>query len=267
MPNRPIMANELRLTFFGTAAGFPTPVRPRTTAIGLWRGTSLYLFDAGDGVAGQFAQAGISLEALRAVFITHLHADHVGGLPLLIQWLQLNRRTAPLPIHLPDASLEGVRDYLHLLYLWPMSQFPVDLLPVTRGVVHDDNGVRVTAIHSRHLEGGESSRAKAGERVESQAFSYLVGVEGKTIYFSGDLAEPEEAAEQADRVDLAVVELAHFTAEELGAAFSASNLPRLALTHINDGFEPFEDEIPGRVRAAGFDGDIVVATDGMEMEL
>jgi len=253
------MTGNLRLTFFGTAAGFPTPVRPKTTSIGLWRRRSLYLFDAGDSIAADFAQRAIPLDALRAVFITHLHVDHIGGLPLLIQYLQLNERTAPLRIYLPDASLEGVSDYLRLLYLWPMAQFPLELRPVSGGTAYEDD--------THHLEGGEPQRAKAGERAESQAFSYLVAVDGKTIYYSGDLAGPEEAAKQADSVDLAVVELAHFTAEELGAALSASSLPRLALTHINDDFEPFEDQIPDLVRSAGYAGEILLMKNGDEITL
>jgi ribonuclease BN (tRNA processing enzyme) len=259
------MRHQVNLTFFGSAAGFPTKARPHTTSVGLWRGSSLHLFDAGDGVAAQLARMDIQPNALREIFLTHFHADHVGGLPMLIQWLQLNERAAPLPIYVPDASLPGLRDFLHLLYLYPLADFDLTLLPVRAGLTHDTDGLSVTALPSHHLEPGAERRAERGERADSQALSYLVRAEGKTIYLSGDLAGPEEAAKQADSADVAVVELAHFTAEELGAALSATALPRLVLTHISDDFEPFEEEIPARVRAAGFQGDVVVVKDGDEV--
>ena len=248
------MPNDLRLTFFGTAAGFPTVVRHHTTSIGLWRGEGLYLFDAGDGAAGQFACMGITPDAARAIFITHLHADHVSGLAELVQWMQLNRRRSPLFIYVPEHSLVGLRDYLRLVHLYPMEQFPLDFRPVVTGTVYQDSGLEVTALHSHHIEGG-------------QAFSYFVAANSKTIYFSGDLGGPEEAAKQAESAEIAVVELAHFTAEELGAALSASGLLRLIVTHINDDFEPFEDEIPTRIRSMGFDGEITIARDGDEFPL
>ncbi|MFB3883203.1 MAG: MBL fold metallo-hydrolase [Armatimonadota bacterium] len=266
-PNNLPMSNNLRLTFFGTSAGFPTAVRHHTTTIGLWRGgnhptpsevegtgDALYLFDCGDGAAGQFACLGIPPDAVRALFITHLHADHVGGLAALLQWMQLNRRTAPLTIYAPAHSIPGLQDYLRLVYLFPMDRFPLEFRPVSTGTVHQETGLEVAALHSHHLEG-------------SEAFSYLVSADSKTIYFSGDLGGPEEAAKQADGVEVAVVELAHFTAEELGAALSASGLLRLIITHINDDFEPFEDEIPQRLRSMGFEGEIIIATDGLEVDL
>ncbi len=261
------MSQALRITFLGTAAGFPTKRRPHTTAIGLWRGSSLYLFDAGDGVAAQFAAMGIHPDALRAVFITHLHADHVGGLAMLVQWHQMNGRRARLPIYVPEQSLAGLKGYLHFVYLYPLTDFEIEFRPVSGGIAHREDSLEVTAVHSHHLEPGEPRRAEAGMRADSQAVSYLIAVDNKMIYISGDIASPDEAAKHAGGADFAIVELAHFTPEEVGAALAASRISRLVLTHIKDEYEAIEHEIPTRIQAAGFESKVIVATDGMEVEL
>jgi ribonuclease BN (tRNA processing enzyme) len=89
----------------------------------------------------------------------------------------------------------------------------------------------------------------------------------RTVYLSGDIAEPAEAAQQGARADIAVVELAHFEPEELGAALSGSGVKCLVLTHLLASLEPIEAEIPDRVVAGGYEGEIVVAHDGMDLEL
>jgi len=256
------------LTFFGSAAGFPTQKRPRTTAIGLWRNAGLYLFDAGDGVAAEFATRRLSTETLRSVFVTHTHADHTGGLPLLLQWHQLNRRSAPLAFHLPAEEVALFQQTLSLYYKFPADLgFDFQVRPVAAGPAYRDDELSVEAVPNRHLAPAAERLRQMGIHRECQSFSYRVDLEDKKLLLSGDLAGPAEATDRVEGIDLAVIELAHFQAEDLGAALRGTGLPRLVVTHINDDFEPFEEEIPDRIRAAGFEGDICVAKDGDEIAL
>ena len=260
------MAKHNVLTFFGSAAGFPTEKRPRTTAIGLWRSGSLYLFDAGEGVTAEFPKRGLSTETLRSVFVTHTHADHTGGLPMLVQWHQLNQRNAPLTFHLPAEEVALFQQTLSLFYKFPADLgFDFQVRPVQAGPVYRDDELSVEAVPNRHLAAAAERLRQMGIDRECQSFSYRVEFENRKLLFSGDLAGPGEAADRVDGIDLAVIELAHFEAEELGAALRGTGLPRLIVTHINDDFEPFEEDIPDRIRAAGFEGDVSVARDGDEV--
>ena len=240
------MPKQLTLVIFGSAAGYPTKRRPHTTAIGLWRGDGLYLFDAGAGIAQQFAAHDIDADATRAIFLIYIHADHVGGLAPLIQAVQLNKRTQPLPLYVPNRSWDGIRDYLYLV---------------------GEADLTVTAVPSYHLLPSEARRRELGARTESQAFSYVIAVDGKRVYLSGDIDSPDEAAKHGAGADVAVVEIAHFEPEALGEALTGSGISRLVVTHVLESLEPHEADLPGRINAAGFEGDVVVATDGLEMEI
>jgi ribonuclease BN (tRNA processing enzyme) len=256
-----------RVTIFGSAAGLPTRER-RNTAIGLWRDEELYLIDAGEPVAAQFAVREVPLEALRAVFITHTHIDHLGGLPMLLQWLQLNGRQGPLSLFLPAEAVSAFREFLELCFLYPdLLGFDRELRPVAPGKVYDRDGLTVEAFSNLHLIGQAERLRREGKGRTGQSFSFLATMDGKRILFSGDMAKASEITELAGRADLAIVEMAHFTPEELGEALAVTELPRVVLNHIIHTLEPEEKTLPARLKAAGFGGKVIVARDGTELEV
>jgi ribonuclease BN (tRNA processing enzyme) len=79
---------EMSICFLGTGAGQPSRLRS-TTATLLRLGGTAYLFDAGEGVQRQlqFTMSG-KLKLVQKIFITHLHGDHIFGLPGLLLGIQ-----------------------------------------------------------------------------------------------------------------------------------------------------------------------------------
>lgn len=70
----------MRLVFLGTGATRPTG-RRNTAAIALDLGESILLFDCGEGTQRQLASTDLQLDAIKNIFLTHLHGDHILGLP------------------------------------------------------------------------------------------------------------------------------------------------------------------------------------------
>ena len=87
------------LVLLGTA-GAPMPVAGRGgIASALVVGDRVFVIDCGRGAPSAFVDAGLDFRCLDAVFVTHLHADHVGDLPgmLLYPWGVRTGPHGPLP--------------------------------------------------------------------------------------------------------------------------------------------------------------------------
>ena len=91
---------SIAVTILGSSSAKPTADRhPSAQAVNV--NEQYYLMDAGEGVQQQLVRAGINPLKLRAVFISHLHGDHVYGLLPLISTLGLYGKRTPLPIYAP----------------------------------------------------------------------------------------------------------------------------------------------------------------------
>src|SRR6478672_6072175 len=91
-------AQDIRVTLLGT--GSPAPVMNRFgPSILVEAGAHKFVFDAGRGALQRLAQLKVSWRDVDAVFLTHLHSDHVVGFPdlWLAGWLT-SGRDVPLPV-------------------------------------------------------------------------------------------------------------------------------------------------------------------------
>lgn len=95
------------LIFLGTSSGVPTKNR-NVTAIALResQGGRWYLIDCGEATQHQILHTTLSVNALEAIFITHVHGDHCYGLPGLIASAAMHGRREPLKIIAPSGVQE-----------------------------------------------------------------------------------------------------------------------------------------------------------------
>ena len=104
---------SIAVTILGNSSAKPTVTgHPSAQVVNI--NEQLFLVDAGEGVQRQMARCGISALKLRAVFISHLHGDHLYGLFPLLSTLGLYGRRTPLRIYAPRPFGEMLECFLRL---------------------------------------------------------------------------------------------------------------------------------------------------------
>src|SRR5512136_2727132 len=113
---------SLTVTFLGTGGSVPTPDRG-LPAVLIQRDGEHFLFDCGEGVQKQMIIAKTGFNKDMKVFITHMHGDHVLGLPGLMQTMALLDRQKPLDIYGPPGItqfLENIRETVQFVLTYPV---------------------------------------------------------------------------------------------------------------------------------------------------
>jgi ribonuclease Z len=136
----------IRVTFLGTAAARPTVAR-NVSALTVQREGDLWLVDCGEGTQRQMMRFGTGF-ALRGIFVTHLHGDHVLGLSGLLRTLALQSREEPLPIWGPPGSRATLEEIVHLG--GRLTAFPVPVSELSPGDAVELGEYAVEAFAVRH---------------------------------------------------------------------------------------------------------------------
>jgi ribonuclease Z len=104
----------VQVTFLGTSSGVPTRARNvSAVALRLPQRSELWLFDCGEGTQHQFQRSELRVSQLRRIFITHMHGDHIYGLPGLMASLGMSGQCEGLSLYGPDPLRQYLEGVLH----------------------------------------------------------------------------------------------------------------------------------------------------------
>ncbi len=138
----------MQITFLGTGGSIPTPKRG-LSAVAIRRKNELLMFDCGEGTQRQMIKAGVGFHRKAKIFVTHMHGDHVLGLPGLLQTMSLLGRTNELEIYGPQGIKEFV-EAINQTVRFTLT-FPVKISETDEGMVCEEKEYAVTAIQSGHM--------------------------------------------------------------------------------------------------------------------
>ncbi|MBT0721988.1 ribonuclease Z [Rosenbergiella collisarenosi] len=230
----------MHLTFLGTCAGAPSLHRNVTSiALTFSPKGETWLFDCGEATQHQFMRTALKPGRLEKIFITHLHGDHIFGLPGLLTSRSMSSIVTPLTIYGPKGLKTFIDTALQISGSWV--DFPLTIVEVEPGIVDENDEFRVIAqpldhaitcfgyrveqkdlpgrldqdllkaddipagVWLQHLKRGKDVRLPDGRELSAQR--YLgPGKKGKVVTLLGDTAPCENAILLAQDADILVHE-------------------------------------------------------------
>lgn len=216
------------------------------------------LIDCGASAMISIRRFGVDPNRISAILLSHLHADHFGGLPAFILDGQLvSRRERPLVICGPQGLTHRLQELMEAHF--PGSsraerKFPVEIVELTPEAAtgFGTSDATVTGHEVRHPSGTPS-------------LALRIVFAGKTIAYTGDTEWVDALLPACRNADLLIAESYffdrkvrfHLDYETLRSKLAAIAARRVVLTHMS----------PDMLSRRGEVGDCLVADDGFEVFL
>ncbi len=236
--------NEFKILFCGTGSPNRSPDRGQPCTALIANG-KLFLFDAGEGAIGKLVEYDAPINELEAVFITHLHSDHMSGIAEVLHNTWLFGRTEDNNVIGPPGTeklLDGIK-----------KAYEDDIYERVR-TVGEENELRgnnvFTGAKDIIVEGGNADIVYEKDGLVIKAFEvyhpdwpyaygYRIEHQGKVIVISGDTAPSEGIKRYAKDADILIHEalnaeiFSHFgkQLDEIGGLLTSDRLERIAKVH------------------------------------
>jgi len=230
---------SMQVIFLGTAASVPTVARALPSVV-VKRKNEVLMFDCGEGVQRQMIKAGVGFHKKMKVFVSHMHGDHVLGLPGVLQTMSLLDRERKLEVYGPNgikAFIEAIQQTVQFVLTFPVEIYEIE----NEGVVCEEKEYFVQAVQTDHvipslafaliekprpgrfnperakalgvpegplwstLQHGKKVKASTGKMVRPEQ---VVGAHrpGRKIVYSGDTRHTKSLVDLAEKADLLIHE-------------------------------------------------------------
>lgn len=252
----------MRLVTVGTGTVVPDSSRA-SACHWLEHGDTRIMIDCGAGALQSLARCRLDWGALDHLFISHFHADHIGEIPSLIFALRhalAEPRTAPLGIWGPAGTRRLFETWADALGRWLVEPgFAVSFNELSPGQPTSVSGLTVDCASTPHTEESLALRVASGSAILG-----YTGDTGPSDALPGFFAGVDLLLAECSLPDELALDL-HLTPTSLARMASAAAVPRLAVTHVYPQLQG--QDIPALIRGAGYGGKIIIAEDGLVVDV
>ena len=252
----------MKITVVGSGTVVPRLERRQSCVVVRASGQML-VFDLGSGALRGMLRSGLDPLSVDRIFFTHFHPDHtVDVVPLLfaINYGAPEKRTLPLYLTGPEPFLRFWGSVMEVWGAWMAGDYAtlVSELPQECQSPIDLAGCRLSWAPAEH---------------RSESIAYRLDDEGGALVYTGDTDYSQTVVELARGAHTLLIECSfpdhtpvpgHLTPSGVARIASETGVRRVVLTHIYPAAEDLDlvTEV-GR----GFEGEILVAEDGLEFEI
>jgi ribonuclease BN (tRNA processing enzyme) len=247
----------MKVTVIGCGDAFGAGSRLQTS-FHVRAANSTFLIDCGATTLIGMHRLGLDSGEIDAVFVSHLHGDHFGGLPwLLIDAKYVTHRTRPLVITGPkgiEQRFNAVAEGLYPNCIQLERKFELVFVEYEERSPLDVGGVNVTPFEVYHPSG-------------APPYALRFDLDGKVLSFTGDTGWVDVLCEVAHDADLFISECfqydvtlpIHLDYKTIDAHYEKLGAKRVLLTHMGEAMV----EESAKVNTDRY----VIAEDGMSFEL
>ena len=263
--------------------------RAGTCYVLLLDGVARILLDAGPGAFARLGEAHLNIRQLDTVLLTHLHVDHVGGLPGLIKARSVSsRRRIHFSVFGPEGhkaqsqdegSFPSTTRFMDLLFgqsgaFGYLRDFAAPITFDTRNVRHAEQAATLVQKDGLRIQ------VASGHHRDAPSLIYRVDYKGHSVTFSGDMdAEGHgtlvRLAQGSDLLVFNAVVLdppgspeilytLHTAPADIGRLAQQANVRQLLLSHLNPTMDNNREAVQASI-ARSYAGSVQWATDGMQV--
>lgn len=188
----------MKLKFLGCSNLMPFPGMGQP-GVALDIDGHLYLFDCGDAIATKLSlDTTIEIRNMQAIFISHPHVDHIGGLSALLSLIVLDQlqhakqpRERPVDVFIPGREVKQLTEALFRHMKIPGTKYWQTKEIDPAGEIFRDRHMAVSSFPTLH---------------DDNSYGFVISAQDKKLVYTGDIPGPEPIAKHTDNADVLIIE-------------------------------------------------------------